>query len=44
MQENSFVVPTIHFAIAIKFSLLKQNVLLGQKKSFVVWSFSQCTL
>ena len=31
MQQNSFVVPTKHFAISIKFWLLKQNVLLGQE-------------
>ena len=36
MQQNSFVVPTKHFAISIKFWLLKQNVLLEQqKKSFL---------
>ena len=31
MQQNSFVVPTKHFSISIKFWLLKQNVLLGQQ-------------
>ena len=30
MQQNSFVVSTKHFAISIKFWLLKQNILLGQ--------------
>ena len=31
MQQNSFFEPTKHFAISIKFWLLKQNVLLGQQ-------------
>ena len=31
MQQNPFVVPTKHFAILIKFWLLKQNFLLGQQ-------------
>ena len=31
MRQNSFVVPTKHFAISIKFWLLKQNVSLGQQ-------------
>ena len=35
MQQNSFVVPAKNFTISIEFWLLKQNVLLGQKKSFV---------
>ena len=34
MQQNSFLVPTKNFAISIKFWLLKQNVLLEQKKTF----------
>ena len=31
MQQNSFVVPTKHFAISIKFWLLEKNALLGQQ-------------
>ena len=31
MKQNSFVVPKKHFTISIKFWLLKQYVLLGQK-------------
>ena len=50
MQQNSFVVPTKHFSISIKFSLLKQNVLLGEKnvlsgqqqKFCCIHFFSQC--
>ena len=34
MQQNYFFVPTKHFAISIKFWLLKQNVLSGQQKKF----------
>ena len=34
MQQNSFVVPTKHFAISNKFWLLERNVLLGQQKKF----------
>ena len=34
MQQNSFVEPRKHFAISIKFWLLKQNVLSGQQKKF----------
>ena len=34
IQQNSFIVPTKHFAISIKFWLLKQNVLLGQPNFF----------
>ena len=30
MQQNSFVVPTKHFTVSIKFWLLEQNVLLQQ--------------
>ena len=44
--KNSFVLPTKHFSILIKFWLLKQNVLLGQqnffqhnKNSFVAYIF-----
>ena len=33
MQQNSFIEPTNHFAISIKFWLLQQNVLLGQQNA-----------
>ena len=34
MQQNSFLVPTKHFATLIEFWLLKQNVLSGQQNFF----------
>ena len=39
MQQNNFVVRTKHFAISIKFWLLKQNVLSGQQKKFCCINF-----
>ena len=39
MQQNAFVALTKHFAISIKFWLLKQNVLLGQQNKFCCINF-----
>ena len=32
MKQNSFVIPTKHFAESMKFWLFEQNVLLGKQK------------
>ena len=39
MKQNYFVVSTKHFAISIKFLLLKQNVLLRQQQKFCCINF-----